>query len=200
MGNIIKLFILALLIVAAVTAGVVFFVPSVKKAVFAKPIPISKEQEKAKLNEEVDKEEQKIMPEKQVFELAQSLKEREKKVKEEEERLQRMALVLEKEKAEILKAKTEVESMHKDISEFIPAIDDGEKKNLKKLAKMFETLSPESANPILSRMPDQTLVIVLSFMKPRNSAKLLSGYATYNSESAKRAADLTEKLKNLVVK
>ncbi|EKD27768.1 MAG: hypothetical protein ACD_79C00585G0006 [uncultured bacterium] len=206
MSNIIKLFLIALLVVILISTIVIFSVPKVKERIFNKKkveeaLKAEEEQKKqVEIKEERAKREEQILSTKQVFDLAEKLKEREIRVKEQEERVQRLEEAVNKEKEAIMNVKKEVEKMHVDIAQFIPMITDGEKKNLKKMAKMFETLSPDNANPIISRMPDDTLVIVLSYMKPRGSAKLLSGYAAINPETAKRAADIAEKLKKLVIK
>jgi len=73
------------------------------------------------------------------------------------------------------------------------------KKNLQKLARMFETLSPQNASPLIAQMPDETVVNVFALMKPRNSAKLLGSYAAQSGGNAKRAARITQMLKNLAV-
>ena len=209
MNNILKLLGIALGIVLIILFIVIFTVPSVKKSILG----VSAEQGEEKTKKEQPSSSEPVIrdtyiPNKEVLELADSLKQREIKIKENEERIQREMALMEKEKKELIKIREEVQSLHqaiaanitKNVEYYIPMIKEAEKKNLKKMARMFETLSPENANPIMARMPDQTLVIVLSYMKPRNSAKLLAGYATYNNESARRAAELTEKLRNLVIK
>lgn len=200
MSNYIKLFIISLGIVFISTIIIIFAVPGIRTKIFP-----DKKIEEEKIVESVKPDdvimmEKRTLSSKQIFELAKELKVREEHIKNQEERILRMKDSMEKEKEEIIKSREEIEKMHKEIAEFIPLVSEGEKKNLKKLAKMFETLSSEAANPIMSDMPDQTLVIVLSYMKPRSSAKLLSGYAALSGESAKRSADLAEKLKKLVVK
>lgn len=205
MSNIVKLLLIAIAVVTVLTAGIILGVPSLRKSIFGKEETemTQEEQDAAQIAEDAKKEvretEERILATKQVFELAEQLKKREEVVKEQENRIIRLQAALDAERDEIQALKDEVAKMHKEIAQFIPLITDGEKKNLKKLARMFETLSPENANPIIAGMPDQTLVIVLSFMKPRNSAKILSGYAGQNQATAKRAARLTQYLKNLVM-
>lgn len=208
MNNILKLLGIALAVVLIILLIVIFTVPSVKNSVFG-----SSEEEALKTEEDATATpstpviKDTYIPNKEVLELAETLKQREVKIKENEDRVQRQMVLMEKEKQELVKIRNEIQALHqtiasnitKNVEYYIPLIKEAEKKNLKKMAKMFETLSPENANPIMARMPDQTLVIVLSFMKPRNSAKLLAGYATYNTDSPRRAAELTEKLRNLVI-
>lgn len=207
MNNILKLLGIALGTVFILSIVVVFTVPSVKQSLFGSS------EEKSQKTENNDSTKassikETYIPNKEVLDLAETLKQREIKIKENEERVQRQMMLMEKEKQELTKIRNEIETLHqtiaanitKNVEYYIPLIKDAEKKNLKKMAKMFETLSPENANPIMARMPDQTLVIVLSFMKPRSSGKLLAGYAATTPESARRAAELTEKLRNLVVK
>jgi len=222
MSNIVKLFLIALVSVLLLTIIIVFAVPSIRKKVFGNKDEVNVEEvakndevatnkekspEKDKLDavekeaiKEIRQQEDEYMSSKQVKELGELLKGREEKILREEERIGRMRKVLEKERKHIAELKSNITKMHKDIAEFIPLITSGEKKNLKKMAKMFETLSVENANPIMERMNDQTLVVVLSMMKPRASAKLLGGYAAVNETNATRGALITEKLKKLVMK
>ncbi len=222
MSNIVKLFLIALVSVLLLTIIIVFAVPSIRKKVLGNKDEVNveevaknddvatskeKDPEENKLDavekeaiKEIRQQEDEYMSSKQVKELGHLLKEREEKITREEERVGRMRKVLEKERKHIAELKSNIAKMHKDIAEFIPLITSGEKKNLKKMAKMFETLSVENANPIMERMNDQTLVVVLSLMKPRASAKLLGGYAGINETNAIRAALITEKLKKLVMK
>jgi flagellar motility protein MotE (MotC chaperone) len=206
MKNLVKLFVIALLIVGGVTAAVVFSVPALRNRLLGKDVPeAAGETETAESPEaeglrELAKMEEEALSSNQVYALAKRLKEREEAIVEQEKRIKRMQEALEEERQDIDRVKSEVQKMHADIAQFIPMIEEGEKKNLKKIARMFETLSVDNANPIMARMPDDTLVVVLSYMKPRNSAKLLGGYAALNAESAHRAALLTEKIKKTVVK
>jgi len=208
MRNLIKLFAIALGIVLVVTVVVIFAVPGIRNRVLGSKTAETTEKSEGEVKDPSEAEnlrelavyQEKMKASNQVFDLADKLKQREAYVVEQEARIQRMQDALKAEREAIDKIRLEIQTMHADIAQFIPLIEEGEKKNLKKIAKMFETLSSDNANPIMARMPDQTLVIVLSFMKPRNSATLLGGYASLNPESARRAAELTEKLKKLVMK
>lgn len=136
----------------------------------------------------------------QVETLAKELREREKKLLNQEEIWSNKMKVLAEREKKILDLEKKITKLYDEIAQFVPRIEESEQKNIKKLAKMFETMSSEAANPILAQMPDKTIVNVLSKMKPRGSAKILSGYGLINAVNARRAAKLTEMLKNLATK
>ena len=136
----------------------------------------------------------------EVDKLGVTLSKRLKGLKKQEVLLENRMRGLDEREKNILAMQTEIRQLHAQIAQFIPMIEASEKKNLKKLAKMFATLSPENASPLIAQMPDDTVVNVLAYMKPRNSASILSGYAALNPQNAKRAAKITESLRNLVIK
>jgi len=213
MNQTIKIVLIAFLVVGVVSAIVVFTVPSVKMMVFG---------EKGEAVEGVEGEEagegdgqtdetkpfkkkskssiKATMTLKEVEDFAEILAKKERNLGLREETLRIREERFKGRETEILRREKEIREMLQTMSQYIPEITEAEKKNIRKLAKMFETLSPKNANPLIAQMPDQTVVNIFSLMKPRNSAKLLGAYASLNGESARRAAKLTEMIKKLVIK
>ncbi|MBN2145000.1 MAG: hypothetical protein JW774_10285 [Candidatus Aureabacteria bacterium] len=209
MPNIIKLVFIAVGIVVVLTLGLLIGKPEFRDRILARLFrdkieEIQEENEALKAQEEKLIKVEETRTSKQVDELASKLIEKEKNLMTREENLQLRESRFKEREEQLVARQKEVEDMLQKmtvyINEAMPLITDTEKKNLKKMARMFETLSPENANPMIAQMPDDTVVSILSYMKPRNSAKLLGNYASVNSEHARRAAKLAEMLKKLVIK
>lgn len=75
-------------------------------------------------------------------------------------------------------------------------IRDEEAANLKRLAKMYASMTPEGATPILKVMPDDQVVRILLYMRDTETGPLLENLARGGETEAKRAAQLTERIRN----
>lgn len=67
--------------------------------------------------------------------------------------------------------------------------------NLKKLAKVYATMSPEGAGRILKEMEDNQLVKVLAVMRESESAPILESLGQGGKEEARRAAIISNRLR-----
>ena len=92
-----------------------------------------------------------------------------------------------------------VHRLQKDFDSSISRVTEEEVGNLKKLAKTYTSMEPEGAAGILKQMDDTSVVKLLAFMKEIESGPILSALAKGGDGEAKRAADLTEKLRLAVV-
>lgn len=204
MKNLIKIILVSLFMVMLIVGITIATVPSLRNALTSKLKGESPNQEVSEMDKELQWNSeavifQKYKTLKQIENFVIQIGEREELLIEKENRMQvRVDRINEREKA-LIEREAEISKMMADISRFIPLISETEKKNIKKLAKMFETMSAETATPLFNTIPDDILVNILYSMKPRNSAKLLGAYANVNAEAAKRSALLTEKLQKLVV-
>ena len=83
---------------------------------------------------------------------------------------------------------------------FIPQfrVKEEEAPNLKKLARLYSTMSIEGASAILRELDDAVVVKVMSFMKEDQSAPLLEAMAREGETQAKRAANIAEALRKTV--
>ena len=70
--------------------------------------------------------------------------------------------------------------------------------NLKKLAKVYSTMSPEGAGRILKEMDDEQVVKVLATMRESESAPILENFGQGGKEEARRAAMISNRLRLLV--
>lgn len=99
------------------------------------------------------------------------------------------------ERSEINQVTQRVAQLQQEFDQNIIRIKEEETPNLKKLAKMYTTMSPEGASAIMRELDDQVVVKVMSFMKEDQSAPLLDAMAREGEAQAKRAAGISEALR-----
>ncbi|MFM1770092.1 MAG: hypothetical protein RJA22_2621 [Verrucomicrobiota bacterium] len=132
--------------------------------------------------------------------LIQELREQKSALAAKEKELNDFAARLAAERAEL---NTVTQAVHRLQEEFernferkATLIRDEEAANLKRLAKMYSSMTPEGATPILKVMPDDQVVRILLYMKDTETGPLLENLARGGEIEAKRAAMLTERIRN----
>lgn len=94
------------------------------------------------------------------------------------------------------------QAMHRMQQEFdlsVNRVTEEETANLKKLAKTYSGMEPDGAATIFKQMDDNSIVKIMVFMKEGETGPILSSMSRGGEADAKRAADLTEKLRVAVV-
>jgi flagellar motility protein MotE (MotC chaperone) len=127
--------------------------------------------------------------------LLQELKKQKQTLDKREADLKELQTRLEAERAELNVVTQRVTQMQMEFDQNVIRIKEEEAPNLKKLARMYSSMSPEGASAILKELDDQVVVKVLSFMKEAESAPLLESMAKQGDEQAKRAAMISEALR-----
>lgn len=105
------------------------------------------------------------------------------------------------ERAELDEIRTRVEAMRADIDAKLVAVEAEEQKNLKTLANTYSRLTPPAAVAIFREMDDAVVARILALMKPEVSSAILQQLGASpgpDGENARRAADLTQRLRLLV--
>lgn len=102
------------------------------------------------------------------------------------------------ERAEINQITQRVAQLQMDFDQTIIRVKEEEAPNLKKLARLYSTMSIEGASAILRELDDAVVVKVMSFMKEDQSAPLLEAMAREGETQAKRAANIAEALRKTV--
>ena len=115
-----------------------------------------------------------------------------------EQELNELAARLASERAELNVVTQRVHQLQIEFDQNVTRVKEEEAPNLKKLAKMYATMSPEGASAILSELDDQTIVKLFSFMKETECAPLLEMMALRGGEQAARAAEISEALRNVL--
>jgi len=114
------------------------------------------------------------------------------KVKEREEQLREFEARLNSEHQEIMVVTQAVYQLQTEIDQTILRVKEDEAVNLKKLAKVYATMTPEGAALILRELTDDQLVRVLVFTKDSETALILEALG---KQEPKRAALVSNKLR-----
>lgn len=105
------------------------------------------------------------------------------------------------ERAELDETRRKVEALRAEIDGKLVVVEAEEQKNLKTLANTYSRLTPPAAVAIFREMDDAVVARILALMKPEISSAILQELGSTPGpagENAKRAADLTQKLRLLV--
>ena len=129
--------------------------------------------------------------------LATELKDEKSRVKLEEEQLEQKTARVASDRQELENVRTELNTMHKQISDKVVEIQAVEAKNLRLLAQTYTNITPQGVVAILREMDDATAVKILSLMKPDVVGPIFEQMAKSDSPviDAYRAARLSEKLR-----
>jgi flagellar motility protein MotE (MotC chaperone) len=99
------------------------------------------------------------------------------------------------ERQEICLVTQTVFRLRKELDATVNRVTDEEAVNLKKLAKVYATMSPTGAARILKEMDDDQIVKILSLMKEAETAPLLESFGQSDKLDVKRAALISNRLR-----
>jgi flagellar motility protein MotE (MotC chaperone) len=102
---------------------------------------------------------------------------------------------LKAEREEIVVVSQNVTRMQTEFDQNVVRVREEETANLKRLAKIYATMSPEGAVNILREMKDDDIVKIFAYMKDAETAPILELLAHNSPTDAKRAAQISERLK-----
>jgi flagellar motility protein MotE (MotC chaperone) len=102
---------------------------------------------------------------------------------------------LKAERQEIYSVTQAVFNLKTNIEATVTRVGEEEAVNLKKLAKVYATMSPEGAAHILREMEDEQVVKILALMKESESAPILESLGQGTKDETKRAALLSNRLR-----
>jgi len=112
-----------------------------------------------------------------------------------EKELNELATRLQAERAELNQLTQQVQQVQAEFDQNVTHVREGETTNLKRLAKMYSSMSPEGALAVFKALDDATLVKVLTFMKDTETAPVLEAMARQGGDDAKRVATISERLR-----
>lgn len=127
--------------------------------------------------------------------LIAELKVEKKALEKKEQQLNELSLRLDAERAEINQATQAVHQLQVDFDKNVVRVRDEETANLKKLAKVYAAMTPDSAATVLAQLDDPSIVKILVFMKEDETAAVLESLAKKGLTEAKRVASLSESLR-----
>ena len=111
------------------------------------------------------------------------------------QQLQELQKRLDAERVEILSVTQTVHQLQMEFDKSIVRIKEQELDNLKRQTKIVGSMSPEGAAAMLNEMPEDQTVSVLFMLKPDAASLILDTLSKMGKTEAKRAAELTERLK-----
>lgn len=129
--------------------------------------------------------------------LIADLKREREHVAEREKHLEELDARLQSEKSEIARATNTVVQLQRDFEQNVTRLKEEEQANLKKLAKLYTTMSTDGAVLVMKELPDDTLVKLLALMKETELAPLLEMLSKPNAAAAQRVALLTDRYRML---
>ena len=99
------------------------------------------------------------------------------------------------ERKEIYAVTQAVFQLRADLDTVVTRVTEEEAVNLKKLAKVYTTMSPEGAARILKEMDDDQAVKILALMRGSEPAPILESLGQGSRDDARRAATLSNRLR-----
>ena len=127
--------------------------------------------------------------------LVAELKDEKKSVAEREQQLNEMAARLDAERAELNQVTQSVRVLQNDFDKSITKVQADELANLKKLAKVYANMEPQTAADVLAQMDDVAVVKIMIFMKDEDTAAVLEALAKKGETQARRAALISDRLR-----
>ena len=105
---------------------------------------------------------------------------------------------LESERQEILTVTQTVAQLQTQFDKGVVRFKDQEVENTKRQTKIITGMSPEGAALMLYEMPDDEIVRILFSLKPDNASLILDTMSKMGRYEARRAADLTDRLRRVL--
>ena len=130
--------------------------------------------------------------------LANELRDERARLRHESELIDQRRAQLENEQQQLATVRTDLEGMRADITRRVIELTTDESKNIRTLAQTYSNLTPTGAVAVLRELDDNTVVKILSQMKPDVVAPIfeeMSHTPDGDSTLAKRAAALSDKLR-----
>jgi flagellar motility protein MotE (MotC chaperone) len=112
-----------------------------------------------------------------------------------EQQLNDLASRLAAERTELNLATQSVYQLQLDFDKNVVRVKEEETANLKKLAKVYSEMTPESAAKIFAQMDDPAVIKIMVFMKDTDTAAILESMSKTGATDAKRVANLSESLR-----
>jgi flagellar motility protein MotE (MotC chaperone) len=127
--------------------------------------------------------------------LIAELKIEKKSVEKREQQLDELASRLQVERAELGQVTQSVRQLQNEFDKSVLRVKDDEVANLKKLAKVYAEMAPETAATVLSEMDNEAIVRILLFLKDNETAAILEALAKKGQAEARRTAELSEQVR-----
>lgn len=131
----------------------------------------------------------------EVDELLADLRNQRETLKAREQELNDLASRLAVERQEIGIVTQRVVTMQAEMDQAFTRIQEQEVANLKRLAKVYATMSPEGAAKVMLESQDDAVVKILTYMKDSDTAAVLENMAKDSALAARRVAMISDRLR-----
>jgi flagellar motility protein MotE (MotC chaperone) len=128
-------------------------------------------------------------------ELITELKSEKKALAAREQQLNELQTRLQAERAELGQVTQSVRQLQTDFDKSVVRVKADEAVNLKKLAKTYADMAPESAADVLAQLDNEAVVRIFVFLKDSEAAAILEALAKRSPADERRAAEITELLR-----
>ena len=112
--------------------------------------------------------------------------------------LDELAARLSTERQEICVVTQTVYRLRKELDATVSRVAEEEAVNLKRLTKVYASMSPAGAARILKEMEDEQIVKILALMKETETASILESFGQGDKQEAKRAALISNRLRLII--
>jgi flagellar motility protein MotE (MotC chaperone) len=160
---------------------------------FWKTPPLPSRQKYAELVRPVGPSWDFINPE--IDQLIAELKLEKKSVQERQKQLDDLETRLQTERAELGQVIQSVRQLQSDFDKAVLRVQDEETGNLKKLAKVYAAMTPETAANILEKLDNQAIVKIMLYLKDAETAAILEAMAKKGDAEARRTAQISEQIR-----
>jgi flagellar motility protein MotE (MotC chaperone) len=112
-----------------------------------------------------------------------------------QQQLDDLAARLQAERAELGQVTQTVRQLQSEFDKSVIRVKEEETGNLKKLAKVYADMSPETAADVLSQLDNEAIVKILLYVKEEQTAAILEALAKKGQSNSRRTAEISEQLR-----
>jgi flagellar motility protein MotE (MotC chaperone) len=127
--------------------------------------------------------------------LISELKSEKKAVAQRQQQLDDLAARLNTERAEVGQVIQSVRQLQGEFDKAVLRVKDDETGNLKKLAKVYADMTPETAATVLEELDNEAVVKIMLFLKDSETAAILEAMAKKGDVEARRTAQISEQIR-----
>jgi flagellar motility protein MotE (MotC chaperone) len=127
--------------------------------------------------------------------LIAQLREEQKAMDVRQQKLEEWQQSLDAQKQQLNMVTQAVFQLQTDFDKSVVRVSEEETSNLKKLAKVYADMKPETAASVMGQLDDVVIVKIMLFMKESETAAILETLAKQGGDQSKRAAQISEHLR-----
>jgi len=127
--------------------------------------------------------------------LISELKIEKKSVQQREQQLDDLQTRLQAERSELGQVIDSVRQLQSNFDNAVLRVGEEETVNLKRLAKVYAAMDPETAARVLSQLDNRAMVKILLYVKENETASILGAMAKKGAAEARRTAEISEQLR-----